>query len=666
MKPWPKFGSVVAALVFLAACSNGVQIPEVESTLESQADGQFYGRIGASSDDAEQYQSGSVSVSSSDLDLGSSSSGATTVGLRYTDITIPAGATITEAYITFIPKGSRSTAATFTFRGQGTSDTGTFSAVTNDLSRRPLTSASVMWNAPAWTASTTFPGDGSGRSANLKNIAQEVVDRSGWTSGNAMTFFITGTGKRLAYSFESTGKSPALFVKYTTDTNPPPPPEGNRFKADFAMTVKPDFSVAQLEAYDAQQGTEAAKWYKRLVASSEFSKSYESDFENQGQGYLRTMSRTMGPDVSELLLAFRATGSRVILDRVHELMDVSLSYLQNKDGYLLWEYKNASDWHGSGLEDGLAHGMVAQATYAFYLNRDVDPKYAQMYNRLKDYLRNNWEASLTNGNGYDGGATLNDNWLLHSYIGFLRYYWYMHLTLKDSPNSAEAQDADKYLVEAQRKSQVVSQVLQTAPNNTFVYSHFVWPDAKSRTQLSNLCNVQGSNFSCGYHPLGYPREGAYSWNALILDDLPTFDKAFAQKLARSYRLNIFNGKPFDGGRNDQVFSRDVGYDTSNPCTDLCEGKSLTFSGTHPFDNEQVSITYTGNGKENKDGTENFNGYAFFANEDGMAYLGLWDTSGETIDETLAIYTGLETEEQPKSYAVPALMTAYELYLEGQY
>lgn len=662
------FLAVSALALLVSACT---QTPVDADTskltppdIEAQAVGKLWTKISASFNDAEQVVDGAVSITGKDLALGydKAASKSTVVGLRFPDLPIPQGATITTAKLYFVPSENTGGGAYIRIWSEDTDNSSPFNTRVNNLHDRSLTTNKVEWSAPTWSVGMDYNSP-EAISPELSGVVQEVVNRSGWKAGNDLAFVVKGSWERIAKSWDTNGsdsESVGLWIKWeTADT--PPPPEGNKFKANFAMTVKPDFSVAQLEAYDAQQGTEAAKWYKRLIASSEFSKSYQSDFANQGEGYLRTMSRTMNPDVSELLLAFRATGSRDILNRVYELMDVSLSYLQKNNGYLLWEYKNASDWHGSGLEDGLAHGMVAQATYAFYLNRNVDPKYAQMYDRLKKYLRDNWEPSLTGSNGYDGGDTLNDSRLLHSYIGFLRYYWYMHLTLKNSPNSAEAQDADKYFAEARRKSQVISRVLQTAPNNTFVYSHFVWADAESRTQLSKSCRILSSGFSCGYHPLGYPRDGAYSWNALILDGLPGFDKAFAQKLARSYRLNIFNGKPFNGGRTDQVFSLDVGHDVpSNPCTNGCEGENLTFNEIHPIDNKQVSITYTGNGKDPP------NGSAFFANEDGMAYLGLWDASGETVDKTLKIYSGLEADEQPKSQAVPALMTAYELYVKGNY
>ena len=42
---------------------------------------------------------------------------------------------------------------------------------------------------------------------------QEIVDRPGWSSGNALVIMISGAGERVAESFEGTG-APVLHVEY--------------------------------------------------------------------------------------------------------------------------------------------------------------------------------------------------------------------------------------------------------------------------------------------------------------------------------------------------------------------------------------------------------------------------------------------------------------------
>ncbi|MFT5142970.1 MAG: hypothetical protein ACI80V_001015 [Rhodothermales bacterium] len=49
----------------------------------------------------------------------------------------------------------------------------------------------------------------------LKALVQEIVNRSGWGSGNSMAFIITGSGERTAESYEgSSSKAPLLRVTW--------------------------------------------------------------------------------------------------------------------------------------------------------------------------------------------------------------------------------------------------------------------------------------------------------------------------------------------------------------------------------------------------------------------------------------------------------------------
>jgi len=46
-------------------------------------------------------------------------------------------------------------------------------------------------------------------------VIQQVVDRPGWASGNAMAFIITGSGHRTADAFEGgAANAPLLHIEY--------------------------------------------------------------------------------------------------------------------------------------------------------------------------------------------------------------------------------------------------------------------------------------------------------------------------------------------------------------------------------------------------------------------------------------------------------------------
>lgn len=204
------------ALLFLGACSSGVQGDETPSGLSIQAEGSVTEQISSPLDDAEEYSSGSVALDSTDLDLGLSSTGnPTTVGMRFSSVNIPKNATITSASIQFKSLEASSGNADFKVEGLMSNSASPFAAMTNDISQRERTSSSTLWSVGTWgageeSADTTTP--------NLRNQVQEIINLSGWNEGNALAFVVTGTGKRLAYSADnSLSRAPTLRVSYTTD-----------------------------------------------------------------------------------------------------------------------------------------------------------------------------------------------------------------------------------------------------------------------------------------------------------------------------------------------------------------------------------------------------------------------------------------------------------------
>jgi hypothetical protein len=173
--------------------------------------------IAAGSDDAEQQASGAVDLTSSDIELvNDGSSNSQTDGLRFTNITVPSGATISNAYIQFqVDEVTTATPVNLTVRGELSPNPGTFTTATNNVSSRPNTAASVPWTVPTWPTVGARGVDQ--RTPEIKAILQEIIGQAGWASGNAMAFKITGTGKRTAEAFESGAAIAAsLHIEYTT------------------------------------------------------------------------------------------------------------------------------------------------------------------------------------------------------------------------------------------------------------------------------------------------------------------------------------------------------------------------------------------------------------------------------------------------------------------
>jgi parallel beta helix pectate lyase-like protein/K319-like protein len=170
-------------------------------------------RVASSSDDAEESASGTMNLTSTNLDLVFNTSNQT-VGLRFTGLAIPAGSTITRAYIQFTSRKVDNGATSLTIRGQTADNPGTFTGTTSNLSSRPRTTAAVIWAPSAWGMGDVGAAQ---QTPELKAVVQEIVNRPGWASGNALAIVITGTGVRVASSYDmSAAEAALLHVEYAT------------------------------------------------------------------------------------------------------------------------------------------------------------------------------------------------------------------------------------------------------------------------------------------------------------------------------------------------------------------------------------------------------------------------------------------------------------------
>ena len=171
--------------------------------------------VSAGSDDAEESSSGSVELSSSDLELVTDGSSVQTVGLRFTGVQVPRGAQVTAGTVQFQTDEVSTAGASITIRGEATDSPGTFTTAARNVSARPRTAASVTWTPSAWP--TVGAHGVAERTADLAPVLQELVNRSGWSSGNAIVLVLTGSGRRTAEAFESGAASaPRLEITWRT------------------------------------------------------------------------------------------------------------------------------------------------------------------------------------------------------------------------------------------------------------------------------------------------------------------------------------------------------------------------------------------------------------------------------------------------------------------
>ncbi|PKN37545.1 MAG: hypothetical protein CVU62_07370, partial [Deltaproteobacteria bacterium HGW-Deltaproteobacteria-2] len=147
-------------------------------------------------------------------------------GLRFQNVTIPQGATISAAYFQLTCRtASSSTGVKTRIIGNLTPNAATFSTIEDYQSRRGTdasgannnnrTIAQVSWDdIGSWTLDQQY------NSPEIKTIIQEIVNQVNWAAGNSLALFWDdhegrGTGARDAYSYDtSTVKAAKLHIEY--------------------------------------------------------------------------------------------------------------------------------------------------------------------------------------------------------------------------------------------------------------------------------------------------------------------------------------------------------------------------------------------------------------------------------------------------------------------
>ncbi len=171
--------------------------------------------VSANSDDAEQnVVSGAMDLYSSDLELITDGS-EQLVGIRFNNVVIPDNVVLYRAYIQFQTDESTTDATNLTIHGELSTSSNTFNTAPNNIFIRTKTTNSVSWNdIPVWGVGKAQFHQ---RTPNLKSIVDEITTQAGWVSGNPVTFIISGTGRRVAESFESGQGKPVLQLFFKCD-----------------------------------------------------------------------------------------------------------------------------------------------------------------------------------------------------------------------------------------------------------------------------------------------------------------------------------------------------------------------------------------------------------------------------------------------------------------
>lgn len=184
----------------------------------------FTKRIDSNIRDVDHTKDGSTWYFDQDqaYNIGNPGSVTRNIGYRFTDITVPQGATITAAKITFTAPSplfqSYPQSINIKIQGIAEDNTSEFVASPESSARtRTKTTASVTWSGNvSETANATFD------TPDIKDIVQEIISRAGWSSGNAMAFFLSDNGSssgkylEITEYSESTTKAALLTIEYSS------------------------------------------------------------------------------------------------------------------------------------------------------------------------------------------------------------------------------------------------------------------------------------------------------------------------------------------------------------------------------------------------------------------------------------------------------------------
>lgn len=168
--------------------------------------------VASGNDDGEERSSGTMSLTGTTLTVNEAGE---MIGMRFLNVTVPKNSTINSAVLTFNIGSASYDDPDVNWKAEDADNAAAFAATSNNFTPRTLTTAVV-------TQTATGIGTGN-KTITLTSLVQEVVERGGWVSGNALNIFAVGrsTSEFRPRSYEA-GYPASLEINYTI-----PPTPGN-------------------------------------------------------------------------------------------------------------------------------------------------------------------------------------------------------------------------------------------------------------------------------------------------------------------------------------------------------------------------------------------------------------------------------------------------------
>ncbi len=159
-------------------------------------------KVNSSTDDAVQNEPGGIMI----LD-GVSESGVREIGLRFTDVNIPQGAKVTDARLKITLANGTESFIEIIVSGEASDNSTTFINEDYNIHNRARTSMVTAWHSQLTNQLTQEL-----EIDEIGGVIQEIIDRTLWTEGNALTLIIADFNYQM-YMFD--GGFPAeLIISY--------------------------------------------------------------------------------------------------------------------------------------------------------------------------------------------------------------------------------------------------------------------------------------------------------------------------------------------------------------------------------------------------------------------------------------------------------------------
>jgi type IV pilus assembly protein PilY1 len=111
------------------------------------------------------------------------------LGFRFQNILIPPGSTVTDVLLQVVPATTGDDEPEHTFFGVDEDNCAQWTTDASNISGRSRTTASVLWDS----ANLGATGTSRHSTPSLHTIVQEIIDRPGWASGNAIGLMCQGS-----------------------------------------------------------------------------------------------------------------------------------------------------------------------------------------------------------------------------------------------------------------------------------------------------------------------------------------------------------------------------------------------------------------------------------------------------------------------------------------